>query len=48
MPEGVREIDLEAVLGDDARGLEDTWMLNAGVSVILRRMEEMEGYELIL
>ena len=48
VPEGVTEIDLRAVLGGDALDVEDAWMLNADVSVILRRLQEIAGYELIL
>ena len=53
VPEGVREINLRAVLGSDAPDVEEAWMLNADVCVILRRPtaedEDIDmGYEIIV
>ena len=48
VPDGVTEIDLRTALGDDVLTVEDAWMLNADVSVILRQFPEIGGYELVL
>ena len=48
VPNGVTEIDLRTALGDDALTVEDAWMLNADVSVIIRQFPEIGGCELVL
>ena len=48
VPDGVTEIDLRMVLGDDVLAVEDAWMLNTDASVILRQLPEIGGYELVL
>jgi len=48
VPEGVTEIDLRTALGEDVLTVEDAWMLNEDISVIIRQLPEAEGYELIL
>ncbi len=48
VPEGVTEIDLRTVLGDDALDVNEVWMLNADVCIILRELPEYWGHELIL
>ena len=48
VPECVTEIDLKAALGEDVYDVEDAWMLNADVCVILRQPLEEEDSELIV
>jgi hypothetical protein len=50
VPEGVTEIALRTVLGDDAADIRDAWMLNADICVLLRSLPEQaaENYELIV
>lgn len=48
VPEGVREIDLRTVLGDDALEVSEAWMLNTDIFVCLRNQPEDEGCELIV
>jgi len=48
VPEGVTEIDLQVALGEDVYDVEDAWMLNADVCVILRQPLEEENSELIV
>lgn len=47
VPDGVTEIDLQVALGDGAADVEDAWMLNTNVCVILQRLPN-RGYGLIL
>ena len=39
VPDGVTEIDLQTVLGDDVLEVMDVWLLNADVGVILRYLQ---------
>jgi hypothetical protein len=49
VPEGVTEIDLRTVFGDDVTDVEDAWMLNADICVILQQLlPETEGYALFV
>lgn len=55
VPEGVTEIDLRAILGDDVLDVENAWMLNADICVILRFLpgdgedeDYYDDYEIIL
>ncbi len=48
VPEGVTEIDLGAVLGEDARDIVEVWMLNTDVCAILQRPPQNGDCELIL
>ena len=52
LPEGVTEIDLRTVLGEDAQDIADAWMLNADTCVLLRYVPDDgapgHSYELIL
>ena len=55
VPEGVTEIDLRVILGDDAREVKKAWMQNADICILLRSQPEDEAekygptlYELIV
>ena len=45
VPEGVTEIDLSTIFGDDVQYIEDAWMLNANICAILQRLKFDEGYD---
>lgn len=47
VPEGVTEIDLRDILGDEAMDVKDAFMLNSDICVILKSLQEDEGYEVI-
>ncbi len=49
VPEGVTEIDLKVALGDGVYDVEDAWMLNADICVILRQpLEEIDSELIVL
>ena len=48
VPEGVTEIDLRTILGDDALDIRDAWMLSADICMVNRSLREGGNYEIIL